>query len=99
MLLFIGTARIKPDSAAEVQTALESYMPTVQSEEGTLDYIVYRGTKNPNMLVFFEKYRDQQALDAHRSTEELEKFLEVLKPAWDGEPIMWLVEEIVRLDR
>jgi quinol monooxygenase YgiN len=94
VLLFIGAGKIKPEKMEDVLEAIQKVMPTVGTEEGTLEYVVYRGIQDPNMLVFYEKYRDQEAQEAHRSSAEVQAFLQVIVPCLDGEPIMGVVEEI-----
>jgi len=69
-------------------------MPKIRTESGTLEYKVYRGVDDPNMIVFYEKYQDQDAHAAHGSSEEGQAFVEAFMPCLDGQPIMSVVEEV-----
>jgi quinol monooxygenase YgiN len=99
MVLLIGAGKIKPEKMPAVLEALEKFLPTVKSEEGTLEYRIYRGTDDPNLLVFYEKYKDEQAHQAHGATEEIKAFSQILWSSLAGEPVAGLVQEIVSLER
>ena len=94
MLIFIAVGHIKPDKMNQALEAVQAYMPKIRTEPGTLEYIIYRGVDDPNMIAFFEKYQDQDAQAAHGSTEENEAFLQALIPCIDGQPVMSIVEEV-----
>ena len=68
MVRFIGVGKVKPEMRQQFLDALEKFMPVVNAEEKTLEYIVYQGTQDPDMFVFYEKYQDAQAQKAHGST-------------------------------
>ena len=93
MLTFVGVGKIQPGKMDEVLQALDAFVPKIRTEESTIEYIDYRGTQDPNVLVFLEKYRDEQAQKAHGASAEMQTFLSVIGPAIDGEPIMTVVEE------
>ena len=75
MLLFLGMAKIKPDKAVEFEEALHEYRPHLLAEEGTLEYVVYRGTKDPLLIAFYEIYKDEDAKKAHNASPPLQEFL------------------------
>jgi quinol monooxygenase YgiN len=94
MLTFVGAGHIKPDKMDQMLEALNAFMPKVRTEPGTLEYVIYRGVQDPNMVFFFERYQDQAAMDAHWATGEFKAFQEAMGPCLDGEPIMGVVEEV-----
>ena len=94
MLTFVGVGHIKADKMDQALDAVQAFMPKIISELGTLEYVVYRGGEDRNMLFFFERYRDEAAHAAHWATEELKAFQEALMPCLDGEPMMGIVEEV-----
>jgi quinol monooxygenase YgiN len=91
MLRFIGALKVAPDKVQEVQEAITSYVPHVRDEPGTLEYVVYRNVEDPATIVFYELYRDRDALTAHGS-EPLQSMKEVLQQAVVGEPITGIFE-------
>lgn len=56
-----------------------SLMPNLaaqsRAEEGCLCYDIHQGRTEPNTLMLFECYRDQAAVDAHRSSEHFQKMV------------------------
>ncbi len=97
MLIFIGVGRIKPGKMGQALEAVNAFMPKIRTEPGTLEYTVYRGVDDPNMLAFFEKYEDQDAQAAHGSSEEMKAFQQAFMPCIDGPPIMGVVEEVASI--
>jgi quinol monooxygenase YgiN len=95
MITFIGAGKVKPGMMDQALEAARRFMPTIKAEEGTLKYVVYRGTQDPNMLVFFEQYQDEAAQAAHMSSEEMKVFQAAITPCIEGAPIMGNVEEAV----
>ena len=95
MLIFVGAGHIRPGKMDQALEAIQAFMRKIQTEPGTLEYIVYRGVDDPNMLVFYEKYQDQDAQAAHGSTEEMRAFQEAFMPCIEGQPIMGVVAEVV----
>jgi len=94
MLIFIGVGHIKPDKMDQALEAVQAFMPKIRTEPGTLEYVVYRGVEDTNVLVFYEKYQDHDAQAAHGSTEEMKVFQQAFMPCIDGQPIMGVVEEV-----
>lgn len=94
MVIFTGVGLCKPGKMDQFLEALHAFMPKVRAEPGTLEYIIYRGIENPNMMVFLEKYRDQEAQEAHWASEEFKAFQEAMGPCIEGQPIMGVVEEV-----
>src|SRR5215470_7397869 len=52
----------------------------LEREPGCLQFDITQDPADPEQWVFYERYRDQAALDAHRKTDYLPKFLEATKP-------------------
>ena len=47
-----------------------------QAEPGCLVYRPHRSTKDPDLFVFYEQFRDQAAFDAHRTAPHMAAFRE-----------------------
>ena len=94
MLIVIAVGQIKPGKMGQALEAVQAFMPKVRSEPGMLEYTVYRGVGDANMLAFFEQWEDQDALAAHGSSEEMKAFQQAVMPCIDGQAIMGVVEEV-----
>ena len=64
------------------------------NEPGTLTYMLYRSTADPNEFVFYEVYEDHAALAAHGSSEPMQQFFAAVGGLLDGRPEITLHEEL-----
>lgn len=85
MLTFIGFGRCKSEKIEEVKEAIRKYMGSIENENGTPEYLVYQYRDDPCVIVFYEKYRDQEAKEEHNKNPALKEMMDVLWPALDGE--------------
>ena len=70
----LRAAQGKGDALAAL---LEEQVGVVRkAEPGCLVYRAHRSSKDPDLFLFYEQYRDQAALDAHRSAEHLARYRE-----------------------
>ncbi|HET6327491.1 MAG TPA: putative quinol monooxygenase [Planctomycetaceae bacterium] len=66
--------KLNMEKEAEALQALKDLCAAVEKNEpGVLVYICHRATKKPDELVFFEVYKDQEALTAHSKTPHFAK--------------------------
>lgn len=94
MITQLAKFKINPEKEAEAIETLKELCTAVEANEpGVLVYICHRSNKSPDELVFFEVYKDADALKAHGQTEHLGKlrksFATLFRP-----PL-----EVVKLDR
>ena len=65
-VVLVARYSVKPGSLDAVLAALTRMAPLVrQHEPGCLTYRVNRANDDPNVLLLYEEYADQAALDAH----------------------------------
>ncbi len=86
--------KLNMDKEAEALQALKDLCAAVEKDEpGVLAYVCHRSVKNPDELVFFEVYKDEEAMKAHGKTPHMAKmrtaFVTLFRP-----PI-----EVTRLER
>lgn len=55
----------------ELVEALRAMLVAVESEPGTVRYVLHTDDSNPDVVWFYESYRDEAALAAHRGTEAM----------------------------
>ena len=87
MIILNARLTAAPGFEKEVEEALLAMIPNVQNEEGCLEYTLHRDTKNPGSFLYFERYKDQAALQTHGQTPYFRKLLDALdgKLAGPGE--------------
>jgi ribose 5-phosphate isomerase B len=79
--VLVVTFEVKPEHRqAFYEAALEDARNTKAHEPGCLRFDVVEDTQNPNRFVFFEVYRDADALKAHTQAPYLAKWVEATKP-------------------
>ena len=70
----IAKFKLNPDNEEEAIKALQELCAAVEENEpGVLAYICQRSAKNPEELVFFEVYENEDALKANGSTPHIRK--------------------------
>jgi quinol monooxygenase YgiN len=69
----------------------------VESEEGTLRYIVHRAKKEPGKYLFYEMYRDKKALNDHGSTPYFAEFFGKISPLLDGNVSIDIYEDFAAI--
>jgi autoinducer 2-degrading protein len=68
MLAIWVKARVKPEQRQKFLQAIEhDALGSERDEPGCLRFNVLRDEKDENIYYFFEVYKDQAALDAHRA--------------------------------
>jgi quinol monooxygenase YgiN len=70
----IRAAKGKGDALAALLT--EQTTAVLKAEPGCLIYRLHRSTKDSELFLFYEVYRDEAALDAHRKAPHLAAYRE-----------------------
>ena len=94
MISQIAKFKLNMEKEAEGLQALKELCTAVEENEpGVLAYICHRSVKNPDEIIFFEVYKDDEAMKAHAKTPHMAKlrtaFVTLFRP-----PL-----EVTRLDR
>ena len=64
-----------PGREDELVAQLTALLAPSREEAGCLAYQLHRDPEHPGKLLFYEKFKDQAALDAHLATPHFQKFL------------------------
>jgi quinol monooxygenase YgiN len=92
MIVVSAVMEAKPGKEQEMEKALLAMVPTTQSEEGTLTYVLHRALGNPGKFFFYEKYVDEAALTLHSGTPQLAELFVTLGPLLAGDPVIEMFE-------
>ena len=84
----IAKITAKEGKLDEVIAGLKKIVPKVlESEPGCLEYIPHtvKGRKNKNIIVFYEKYKDQEAFNVHNGNlaKNMAEIMPLLEPGLD----------------
>lgn len=58
---------VKPGTEEECKKYIRILQEHSRREPGCLMYVGHQSTENPRKFLFYEQYRDQATLDAHRN--------------------------------
>lgn len=95
MITQIAKFKLNMEKEAEGLQALKELCTAVEENEpGVLAYICHRSVKNPDELVFFEVYKDDEAMKAHGKTPHMGKMRAAFAASLFKPPL-----EVTRLER
>jgi quinol monooxygenase YgiN len=94
MVSVIAKLPVKAGKVDEAVGAIKVLMTEVAKEKGTLLYTLCRAKETPNVLVFMERYKDNDALKAHSSSPHFKTFSGKIRDFLEGKPEISIMEEI-----
>ncbi|MBW2636862.1 MAG: antibiotic biosynthesis monooxygenase [Deltaproteobacteria bacterium] len=94
MIVVCAVLEAQAGKENDMEGALKDFMPHVQSEEGTVAYVLHRLKGNPAKFMVYEKYVDDAALAYHGSTEYFKELFDKVGPILAGAPNIEIYEEI-----
>lgn len=68
MISFTVRMKFRPDDRQRVHELITALAHASRQEPGCVTYIPHSVDGEPDTVVVYEQYRDQQALDAHRAS-------------------------------
>jgi quinol monooxygenase YgiN len=99
MIVVTATLQAKAGKEKEVEEAFRAILPRVQTETGTVVYILHRAADHHGKFFLYESYKDKEAFDHHASTPYLKDLFGKLKDLLDGPAVIEFFEEIDRVRR
>jgi len=94
MIAVIAKVPVLPEKKDEALSAVKILMAKVAKEKDTLYYTLNIDEKNPDTLVFMERYKDMDALAFHGSTPHFKEFMEKAMTFASGQPEINVLNEI-----
>ena len=91
----VATLKVKAGKESEFEgvfTELQGHV--AKGEPGCLLYEVFKSRSQPSTYIVMEKYKDQAALDAHRSTPHMAAAGPKLGATLDGRPVIELLDKV-----
>ncbi|HTH42043.1 MAG TPA: putative quinol monooxygenase [Terracidiphilus sp.] len=74
MVSFVVRFRFAPEDRAEMTEAVRILASESRREPGCVSYIPHHSEDDPNTIVIYEQYRDEEALAAHRDSPHFKKY-------------------------
>ena len=66
---------VKPGMEEKCKEYIRLMQKHSRQESGCLLYVGHQSTENPRKFLFYEQYRDQASLDAHRATPYFQEYV------------------------
>jgi quinol monooxygenase YgiN len=74
MVSFIVRFKFAPEDRAEVAQMMRLLAAASRNEPGCISYIPHQIEGDPDTVLIYEQYRDEQSLTEHRETEHFKKY-------------------------
>jgi quinol monooxygenase YgiN len=95
MLTITAVIRVKKGHEDTMRRALLEVAENVRlNEPDTLGFFVSQEQENPGVFTTYERFRDQEAMDAHNNSKVVARFFGIAKPILDGDVILVTSTEI-----
>jgi len=92
MLLIAASMTAAPNKRAQLQDVLTSLLAPTRAEPGCREYRYYQDSEDPDKFLFFEKWLDQKAIDAHFASAHFKHAAEQLPELVVGAPDIRIYE-------
>jgi quinol monooxygenase YgiN len=86
MIVVTAVARVRPEAREEAVTAARAMQKASLEEPGCQEYGFWFALDDPNKLLVFERWDDQEALDFHFGTPHLAQFAAAIPSFVEGTP-------------
>ncbi|NMO91575.1 putative quinol monooxygenase [Actinomycetospora sp. TBRC 11914] len=90
----VARFRAAPGRRDELVEACRGAVASAAGEEGTLEYRLHTDASDPDTVVFYERYRDQGAFDAHKDSEALATFMGSIGSLLGGKPVLTFLSPV-----
>jgi quinol monooxygenase YgiN len=81
-----------PGKEAQLREILTSLVPHTKAEPGCLAYVLHEDIKTPGAFYFYEVYKDEAAVDAHRQSPYFAEAFAKAGPLLSGKPSIILTK-------
>ena len=88
----------RPGCEAKLEAALRELVGKVAAEPGALEYTLHRASDAPGRFYFYERYRDQAAVDLHMATPYLKHVLDLVPELCASAPVVEFHQPLVSIN-
>jgi len=95
MIVLVAVLNVAEGKGNEVVEEFKKLVPKVRQDPGTIAYNINQAADNPDKIMVYEKYKDQEALQYHGQTEHFREFGRSTRSLFAGRPEITLYNEVV----
>lgn len=92
MHVIAGKFKVKPERREDIIALARSLFDASRAEPGNISYNFYEDKGSENGFLFFEEWKDQEAIDFHFQTPYFKGFMEKFPDMIVGEPKIKIYE-------
>ena len=74
----IARAKVLAGKQEAFLEATEALIQGTRAESGNISYTLYQSTENSSDFIFYEEYKDQDAMNAHASSAHFNHFVKAI---------------------
>lgn len=97
MIVVTAVFDARPGCEARLEATLLELVRKVAAEPGALEYSLHRAQNARGRFYFYERYRDQAAVDAHMATPYLKQALELVPELCSEAPVVEFHEPLLSI--
>ncbi|MGM3176144.1 putative quinol monooxygenase [Dickeya lacustris] len=86
----VASVQAKPEYVEDVAAAVRHVVSPSRQEEGNLQYELHEELNKPGSFVFFERWKDQEAIKTHEQTMHFQALVSQLEGKIEGMEIKFL---------
>ena len=90
----VATLKVKAGDEAAFEVIARKLVAAVNANESGCMLYTLNKSKDPQTYVFMERYRDEDAVKAHRATEHYRTYGKEMGPHLDGAPVILRMQEV-----
>ena len=94
MIVIVAKNIVKKDKIEEFKKLTRPLIEESNREAGCIEYQLYEDISNSNVLTFVEKWKDQQAIDSHNSSEHFTSIVPELHPLCEAPAEVTLYRQV-----
>ena len=98
-MIVVAKLKAQEGKEATLEAALRDMVKKVASEDGTEVYTLHRSSEDPALFMFYEKYKDADALKIHSTSPYFKALFATVQPLLAAPPDIAMFEELAALDR
>ena len=94
MVIITAILKAKEGKGDLLEQELKKMVQKVHTEPGAIMYVAHRDINNPLRFLIYERYKNKEATEEHRSTPHFKEFSKVLESLADGRMEVNFYDEI-----
>ena len=98
-MIIVAKLKAQEGKEANLESELRGMVEKVASEDGTVTYTLHKSSSDPTLFMFYEKYKDAEALTHHSGTPYFKALFGAVKPLLAAPAEIEMYEELATLNR